>query len=118
MAPHWLVALYRNDGQGHFTKMTTNDVGALLSERVNSFQCAWGDYDNDGWLDLYIANGWHGGDARPDLLYRNNGDGTFTKVTNGSPANEKGAALGGYLVDINHDGFLDLYHGDLIPGPG
>ena len=111
------AALYRNDGQGHFTKMTTNEVGTLLSERVNSFQCAWGDYDNDGWLDLHIANGWYGGDARPDLLYRNHGDGSFTKVTTGSPANEKGAALGSFWVDINNDGFLDLYTATSSPAP-
>ena len=102
------VALFRNDGQGHFTKMTTNDVGSLAGERMNTYACCWGDYDNDGWLDLYIANAWHGGESRPDLLYHNNGDGTFTKVTRGSPANELGAAWAGWLVDLDNDGFLDL----------
>jgi hypothetical protein len=102
------VALFRNDGQGHFTKMTTNDIGSLASERANTYVCCWGDYDNDGWLDLYIANAWGGGETRTDLLYHNHGDGTFTKVTRGSPVNELGASTGGWLVDLNHDGFLDL----------
>jgi enediyne biosynthesis protein E4 len=102
------VALYRNDGQGHFAKMTATQIGPLANERVNSFSAAWGDYDNDGWLDVYIANGVQGGGSRPDLLYRNNGDGTFTKVTNGSPATEPGAGWGAVLLDLNNDGFLDV----------
>jgi enediyne biosynthesis protein E4 len=102
------VALYRNDGHGHFTKMTATQVGPLANERVNSWSVAWGDYDNDGWLDVYIANGVQGGGSRPDLLCRNNGDGTFTKVTTGSPATEPGAGWGACLVDLNNDGFLDL----------
>ena len=103
------VALFRNDGLGHFTKMTTNDVGTLVTEQVNTYACCWGDYDNDGWLDLHIANGWDGADLRPDLLYHNNGDGSFTKVTTGSPVTELGAGYGGWLVDLNKDGFLDLF---------
>jgi hypothetical protein len=111
------VALFRNDGQGHFTKMTTNDVGPLASERVDTYVCCWGDYDNDGWLDLYMANcSLAGGETRTDLLYHNNGDGTFTKVTRGSPVNELRASFGGWLVDLNNDGFLDLVTLKL-PGP-
>lgn len=102
------VALYQNDGHGHFIKMTATQIGPLANERVNSWSVAWGDYDNDGWLDVYIANGVQGGGARPDLLYRNNGDGTFTKVSKGSPASEPGAGWGAALVDLNDDGFLDL----------
>ena len=104
------VALFRNDGSGHFTKMTTNDVGPLAAERTDTYVCCWGDYDNDGWLDLYIAaNSWiAAAETRTDLLYHNNGDGTFTKVTRGSPVNELGASVGGWLVDLNNDGFLDL----------
>jgi hypothetical protein len=85
------VAQFRNDGLGHFTKMTTNDVGTLVTEQVNTYACCWGDYDNDGWLDLHIANGWDGADLCPDLLCHNNGDGSFTKVTTGSPVTELGA---------------------------
>ncbi len=103
------VALFRNDGQGHFTKMTTNDVGPLAVAQVNTYVSCWGDYDNDGWLDLYIANTFLGGESRIDLLYHNNGDGSFTKVTTGSPVTELGAGGIGFLVDLNNDGFLDLF---------
>jgi hypothetical protein len=106
------VALYRNDGAGHFTKMTTNNVGPLVSERVNSSSCAWGDYDNDGWIDLFVANGYddHGVTSpRQCLLYRNNGDATFTKITTGSLANEWSTATAANWVDIGNTGFLDLF---------
>lgn len=102
------VALFRNDGQGHFTKMTTNDIGSLAAERANTYACCWGDFDNDGWLDLYISTAWHAEASPTDLFYHNNGDGTFTKITRGSPVNEPGASYAGWLVDLNNDGFLDL----------
>jgi len=103
------VALYHNDGTGHFTKTTTNDVGPLASEMLNSWACTWGDYDNDGWLDLFAANGYERSQACKCVLYHNNGDGTFTKITTGSPVNETGGVLGANWVDIDHDGFLDLF---------
>ena len=102
------VALFRNDGLGHFAKMTTNDVGSLAAQRSNTYACCWGDYDNDGWLDLYIPNAWRGGETRTDFVYHNNGDGTFSRVTRGSPVNELGACSGGWLMDLNLDGCLDL----------
>ncbi|MBI4325977.1 MAG: VCBS repeat-containing protein [Chloroflexi bacterium] len=103
------VRLYRNDGTGRFASMSVEDVGSLLSEGAQSYSCAWGDYDNDGWIDLYVANGWRGAESRPDLLYRNKGDGTFTKVTRGSPSTEKGAGMSANWVDIDNDGSLDLF---------
>ena len=65
--------LYRNNGDDTFT-----DVGissGVASDR-NSSSAAWGDYDNDGDLDLYVTN-WQA----QDLLYRNNGNGTFSNLT-------------------------------------
>jgi hypothetical protein len=125
--------LYENQGDGTFRRLTNDLVRPIISElgyydvaswvdtdndgwldrRIpvplgGAEHLSWVDTDNDGWLDLYIANAWHGGETRPDLLYRNNGDGTFTKVARGSPANELGAAWAGWLVDLNNDGFLDL----------
>ncbi|MCZ7636426.1 MAG: FG-GAP-like repeat-containing protein [Verrucomicrobia bacterium] len=71
-----------------------------------------GDYDNDGWLDLFVGNfqdpgfpNFPGGHA----LFRNNHDGTFFRVTTGSPANEGGRACGTTWGDYDNDGFLDLY---------
>jgi len=65
---------YRNNGDGTFTDFTTE---AGLTDRFKGYGFAvlFADYDNDGDLDIYIAN-----DSVPNYLYRNNGDGTFTEV--------------------------------------
>ncbi|MDE0087197.1 MAG: CRTAC1 family protein [Candidatus Poribacteria bacterium] len=97
--------LYRNNGDGTFTD-ATDTVG--ISHRALGLAVAVGDYDNDGDPDLHIAN-----DMEPDLLYENNGDGTFTDVTdftgtgydeNGIPGSGMGSAFG----DYNNDGYFDL----------
>jgi hypothetical protein len=61
-------SLYHNNGDGTFTKITT---GSIVNDGGNSAGCAWADYDNDGFLDLFVAN-WQG--SRPNFLYRNNGN--------------------------------------------
>lgn len=97
--------LYRNNGDNTFTDVTT-DVG--ITHRALGLAVAVGDYDNDGDPDLHIAN-----DMEPDLLYQNNGDGTFINITdltgtgydeNGIPGSGMGSGFG----DYNNDGFLDL----------
>ena len=97
--------LYRNNGDGTFTNVTDT---AGISHRSLGLAVAVGDYDNDGDPDLHIAN-----DMEPDLLYQNNGDGTFTDVTdltgtgydeNGIPGSGMGSAFG----DYDNDGYLDL----------
>jgi len=107
-----IAAFYRNDGACHFTRLTTNDVGSLAAERANSWACAWGDYDNDGWIDLIVANGWLQSDRSRCLFYRNNGDGTLSRITTGSPANDVGASVAVNWVDYNQDGALDLFVDD------
>jgi len=94
-------ALYRNDGQWHFSDVTeqagVGDTGYGLGVTV-------GDYDNDGDLDLYINN------FGPNVLYRNNGDGTFTDVTaQAGVANGNKVGAGTCFLDIEGDGDLDLY---------
>ncbi|MHC1764436.1 MAG: FG-GAP-like repeat-containing protein [Verrucomicrobiia bacterium] len=103
------LALFRNDGGGEFRKMTAADIGPLATEQANSFACAWGDFDNDGWIDLIVANGWYQSERRTPLFYRNQGDGTFAKVTRGSPAKETGASMVANWVDYDQDGALDLF---------
>ncbi len=97
--------LYRNNGDGTFTDATE---AAGISHRALGLAVAVGDYDNDGYPDLHIAN-----DMEADLLYRNNGDGTFTETAdltgtgydgNGFPGSGMGSAFG----DYDNNGYLDL----------
>ncbi len=105
--------LYRNEGNGVFTKMTAIVVGPLVNDNQPGSACAWADYDNDGWLDLYVTNpglSTVGGElGRPNLLYRNNGNGSFTKVTTGSVVNDVAASQSGVWGDYDNDGSMDLF---------
>jgi hypothetical protein len=104
--------LYRNKGDGTFQRITS---GVIVADRKGSTGCAWGDYDNDGFLDLFVVNGFNG--SQDNLLYHNNGDGTFSKITRGSPVNDGGTSFGVGWGDYDNDGFLDLFVGNGI-GPG
>jgi hypothetical protein len=97
--------LYRNNADGTFTKMTTNEVGQIVNDHADANACAWGDYDNDGWPDL-LALVWTG----KNLLYHND-RGFFRKVTdpNNSVAQQDGHTGGGVGGDYDNDGFLDLF---------
>lgn len=97
--------LYRNNGNNTFTDIT-QDAG--ISHRALGLAVAVGDYDNDGYPDLHIAN-----DMEADLLYHNNGDGTFTETADltgtgydgtGFPGSGMGSAFG----DYDNNGYLDL----------
>lgn len=110
--------LYHNLGDGTFTRITNGIIvneppykNTLTVFADGSLGCAWGDYDNDGWLDLYVGN--EGGPGHVPIvvnwLYHNNGDGTFSKITTGSPVNEYSDSWGVTWGDYNNDGFLDLF---------
>ena len=107
-------SLYHNSGDGTFTLMT-NSIVSL--DGATSVGCAWGDYDNDGWLDLFVANlgpvdstGTSLGlGMEKNFLYHNNGNGTFTKVTSGSLVTDLGYSTGCAWGDYDNDGFLDLF---------
>ncbi len=104
--------LFRNNGNGTFTSMTADVVGPLVSDRQHGQSCAWADYDNDGWLDLFVtACGPIGSNerGRPSFLYHNNGDGSFTKIANGSLVNDVNWSEGGIWGDYDNDGFMDLF---------
>jgi hypothetical protein len=66
---------------------------------------SWGDYDNDGWLDLFVCEF----RAEKNRLFHNNGDGTFTRILSGSLANDNGSSTAGVWGDYDRDGFLDLF---------
>ena len=92
-----------------FTNSTTAAGVAGSSGSPYSTHCAWGDYDNDGYQDLYVTN-W--GSAVSDAvneLYQNNGDGTFSEV--GSTAGVNSSNNGAFSAwgDYNNDGYLDLF---------
>ena len=95
--------LYHNNRNGTFTKITE---GAIVNDISWGSGCAWGDYNNDGWLDLYVTNGGGG----PNFLYKNNHDGTFTRVLDaGSIVTDTDAGFGCNWGDVNNDGYLDMF---------
>jgi len=99
-------SLLRNDGHGHFEDVT--DEAGILTFRPTQVG-VWGDYDNDGWLDLFIGNESRGEDRYPSELWRNNGDGTFTDQASvfGNP--DIGFVKGAGWGDYDNDGDVDLY---------
>ncbi len=107
-APGTANALYHNDKDGTFTDVTARaGVAADTGPNAKSYKTgvAVGDYDNDGYLDLYVTA------LGPNILYRNNGDGTFRDVTAtagvAGPVSEWSTSTG--FFDYDRDGRLDLY---------
>jgi hypothetical protein len=97
--------LYQNNGDGTFSKDITSIVG---SEEGYSFGSAWGDYDNDGDLDLFVAN-FYVGSSDVNYLYKNQGSGVFTRVTKEPMVSDTNASVGCAWADYDRDGDLDLY---------
>jgi hypothetical protein len=101
-------ALYRNNGDDTFTDVTDK---AGVPGTAYGLGCAWGDYDNDGFPDLFVTQ------FGSNVLYLNNGDGTFTDVTAkaGVAGTESGPIhSGATFVDYDRDGLLDLYVGSYV----
>ncbi len=94
-------ALYRNDRDGTFTDITTAARVANLGNYGQGATCA--DYNNDGNVDLYVTN------FGANVLYRNNGDGTFTDVTVSAGVGDPGWSSSACFLDYNSDGHLDLF---------
>jgi hypothetical protein len=94
-----LGALYRNNHDGTFTDVTQK---AGLTKPCLAMGGAVGDYDNDGWPDLYITC--LGG----NILYHNNGDGAFTDVTSKAGVADGRWSAGASFGDYDGDGFVDL----------
>jgi hypothetical protein len=121
--------LFHNEGNGRFRDVTAQ---AGVGDPRWGTSCAWVDYDNDGWLDLFVGNyvkyrsladdQWcslragHKSYCTPEaytgescLLYRNNGNGTFSDVSQPSGvAAPEGMALGVALLDYDDDGWMDI----------
>ena len=93
--------LYRNNRDGTFTDVT--EQAGVGGKGVFSSGCSAADYDNDGYVDLYVLN------YGPNILYHNNGDGTFTDVTSRSGLDDPRWSLHAVWFDYNGDGYLDVY---------
>jgi len=93
--------LYHNNHDGTFTNVTekagVGEVGLCLGS-------VWGDYNDDGYPDLYVVN-----DFGRKTLYKNNGDGTFTDVTVKTGTLAYGAGMNASMGDYDNDGKLDIY---------
>jgi hypothetical protein len=99
--------LYHNNGDGTFTDVTEKS-GVAKTAAYYCFTALTGDFDNDGWLDVYVAC-----DSTPSLFFHNNHDGTFTEtgVLAGVAFNDDGheqAGMGAHAIDYDGDGWLDI----------
>jgi hypothetical protein len=99
-------SLLRNNGDGTFTDVT-EEAGMLALEPSQT--ATWGDFDNDGFLDLFVGNESSGPNRYPCQLYHNNGNGTFTEMAAGAGVDNIGFVKGVAWGDFNNDGRLDLY---------
>jgi hypothetical protein len=93
-------ALYRNNRDGTFTEVTRE---AGVENSYWGMGVAVGDYNNDGWPDLYVCN------YGPNTLYRNNGDGSFTDVTREAGVGDGHWSSSAAFGDYDGDGWLDLF---------
>jgi hypothetical protein len=98
--------LFHNNHDGTFTNVTDR---AGISGEAHGHSAAWWDYDGDGWPDLYVANDF----AKPDVLYHNNRDGTFTNVIDQVVPHTPFSSMGSDLGDVNNDGLVDLLVTDM-----
>ena len=116
-----LNRLFHNDGNGKFTDVSKQSGIAAHPGRAMGITV--GDFDNDGWPDIYVAN-----DTMPSFLYHNNHDGTFTNdAVNANVAygqnGEATTSMGPTFGDYNNDGWQDLFVSDahyhrLFQNPG
>lgn len=101
--------LYRNDGDGTFTNVSTE--AGILSEIGYGLGVVVADLNGDGWPDIYVSN-----DIMPnDVLYVNNGDGTFTDKAAAWLRHTSFAGMGIDIADFNNDGRPDILQTDMMP---
>jgi enediyne biosynthesis protein E4 len=100
-------SLYHNNGDGSFSDVSDKS-GVANTESYYCFTALTGDFDGDGWPDIYVSC-----DSTPSMLFHNNRNGTFTEigVAAGVAFNEDGreqAGMGAHAVDYDGDGWLDI----------
>ncbi|MDC1379050.1 VCBS repeat-containing protein [Algibacter sp.] len=99
---------YRNDN-GRF-KDVSEEVG-ISRDYAYGLSVSASDFNNDGWVDLYVANDY----SEPDFMYYNNGDGTFKNVINEQLKHITNLSMGSDTGDVNNDGLMDLITTDMTP---
>ena len=99
--------LFLNKGNGKFEDITAK-AGKGIDHPGFSMGSVFGDYDNDGYADLYLANGGQY-EVEANRLFHNNGDNTFTDVTEKAGVGLKSFTYGASFVDYDNDGWLDIY---------
>ena len=99
--PDNINRLYKNNGDGTFDDVSVSS-GAGIG--INAMTTTIGDYNNDGWFDIYVTNTPQGNE-----LLRNNGDGTFTNVASTTGTSFDSLGWGSVFLDADNDGLLDLY---------
>ena len=100
--------LWRNDGNFKFTNVTEKSG---VGDPIYGMGCVMGDYDNDGFLDIYNSN------FGDDVLYKNNGDGTFSNVTIPAGLGDPRLGAGSLMADFNKDGLLDIFVANYVVCP-
>ena len=98
--------LYENNGDGTFVDVAKE---AGIDGYDMGLSVTWWDYDEDGWLDIYVGNDM----KTPDHLYRNQGDGTFRDVIASKTARTPWFSMGADTADVNNDGHMDLLVADM-----
>ncbi|MFY0604348.1 MAG: VCBS repeat-containing protein [Flavobacteriaceae bacterium] len=106
--PSFINRLYKNNGDGTFDDVSISS-GAGID--INAMTTTLGDYNNDGWFDIYVTNTPEGNE-----LLKNNGDGTFTNVARDSETEFNSVGWGAVFLDADLDGFEDLYVSGSLDG--
>jgi len=99
-----ITLLYSNQGNGNFTFLSSSVV---CTQPSYSETCSWGDYNNDGLLDLFVTNS--DGPNHRNYLFKNTGGGNFIKIDTGTVVSETAFARGINWVDIDNDRDLDIF---------
>jgi len=122
--------LWRNNGDGTFSNVADvtgwynsyypdggHDNSSNLGDPIQTWSSAWGDFDNDGYMDVYVGAS-SSGDGGHKLM-KNNGDGTFTNITAGSEVEGAPYGIENNSADVDNDGYIDIFtNGDVLLNNG